>query len=46
VFLSDAFKELDNSKARNELHWHPRPIEETIRDALAWYEQREKSAAG
>jgi len=46
VFLSDAFKELDNSKARNELHWHPRPIEETLRDALAWYEQREKSAAG
>jgi dihydroflavonol-4-reductase len=45
VFLSDAFKELDNSKARNELHWNPRPIAETIRDALAWYDEREKSRA-
>ena len=46
VFLSDAFKELDNSKARSELHWNPRPIRETIRDALAWYEQRETHKAG
>jgi dihydroflavonol-4-reductase len=40
VFLSNVFRELDNSKARQELRWNPRPIKETIKDALAWYEQR------
>jgi len=44
VFLSDAFREMDSSKARNELHWKPRPIAETIRDAAAWFAQRERSA--
>lgn len=38
VFLSDAFRELDNGKARRELHWTPRPIEETVRDAVAWFQ--------
>jgi dihydroflavonol-4-reductase len=42
VFLSNAFKELDSSKARRELHWNPRPVEETIRDAVDWYRQREQ----
>ena len=42
VFLSNAFKAMDHSKARNELGWNPRPIKETIEDALAWYAQREK----
>lgn len=46
VFLSDAFKEMDNSKARRELHWNPRPVAETVKDALAWYKQREKNAGG
>ncbi len=41
VFLSNAFRELDNSKARQELHWQPRPFAETVRDAAAWYAQRE-----
>lgn len=45
VYLSNAFQEMDNSKARKELHWNPRPIAETIKDAVAWYAQREKSAA-
>ncbi len=40
VFLSNAFKELDNSKAKQELNWKPRPIEETIRDAVDWYAER------
>ncbi len=40
VFLSDAFKALDNTKAREELHWQPRPLRETIRDALAWFAER------
>ncbi|MDD9935704.1 MAG: NAD-dependent epimerase/dehydratase family protein [Myxococcales bacterium] len=37
VFLADVFRRLDSSKARRELFWNPRPIEETVRDALAWY---------
>lgn len=41
VFLSDVFRELDNSKARRELHWQPRPVEETVRDAIDWYAARE-----
>jgi dihydroflavonol-4-reductase len=41
VYLSNVFRQLDNSKARRELHWNPRPVAETIRDAVAWYAQRE-----
>jgi len=41
VFLSNCFKELDNGKARRELHWNPRPIRETIQDALAWYAEHD-----
>ncbi len=40
VFLSGAFKTMDSSKARRELHWTPRPIAETIKDAVDWYAQR------
>jgi dihydroflavonol-4-reductase len=42
VFLSGAFKQMDNSKARHELHWTPRPISETVRDAVAWFAARER----
>lgn len=42
VFLSGAFKEMDNSKARCELHWNPRPVRETVNDALTWYAQHER----
>lgn len=41
VFLTDVFRQLDNSKARNELHWNPRPVRETVRDTVAWFSQRE-----
>lgn len=44
VFLSDIFKEMDNSKARKELHWNPRPVQETIRDAVAWFAERDNAA--
>jgi len=37
VFLSNVFQQLDNSKARRELHWEPRPVADTVRDAVAWY---------
>lgn len=40
VFLSNAFKELDNGKARRELNWNPRPVRETVNDALDWYAQQ------
>ena len=42
VFLSGAFKEMDNSKARRELHWNPRPVRETVRDAVQWFRAREQ----
>jgi dihydroflavonol-4-reductase len=44
VFLSIAFRELDSSKARRELHWKSRPTAETIRDAIAWFSERNKAA--
>lgn len=43
VFLSDAFREMDNGKARRELGWNPRPIAETVRDAIDWHAQREQA---
>ena len=42
VYLGDVFKPMDNSKARRELQWNPRPIAETIRDAIAWFAAREQ----
>lgn len=41
VYLSNVFQQLDNSKARTELHWNPRPIAETVRDAVAWFARSE-----
>lgn len=46
VFLSNVFQQLDNSKARRELHWNPRPIGKTIKDAVAWYAQNQKAQNG
>ncbi len=44
VFLSGAFKQMDNSKARRELHWNPRPVSETVRDAVRWFKARDEGA--
>lgn len=41
IVLSDIFRELDNSKARRELHWTPRPLAETVKDTVAWFKQQE-----
>jgi dihydroflavonol-4-reductase len=41
VFLSNAFQPMDNGKARRELGWSPRPLAESVRDAVSWYAQRE-----
>ena len=43
VYLSNAFKEMDNSKARRELHWQPRPVDETVKDAMNWFGERAKT---
>lgn len=40
VFLSHVFRQMDNGKARRELGWQPRPVAETVRDAVAWYAER------
>ena len=45
VYLSNVFQQLDNGKARRELGWNPRPISETVRDALDWYAQHERQQA-
>ena len=42
VYLSEVFGEMDSSKARRELQWQPRPIVDTVRDAMVWYHQRQK----
>ncbi|HKY90146.1 MAG TPA: NAD-dependent epimerase/dehydratase family protein [Nevskiaceae bacterium] len=43
IMLSNIFQAMDNSKARRELGWNPRPVAETVRDAVAWFSQREPS---
>jgi dihydroflavonol-4-reductase len=40
VFLSNVFRQMDHGKAGRELNWQPRPIAQTVRDAVAWYAQR------
>lgn len=37
--LSFIMKDYDNSKARRELGWQPRPMEESIRAATEWFRQ-------
>jgi dihydroflavonol-4-reductase len=37
VFLSNVFRPMDHGKASRELGWQPRPIAETVRDAVAWF---------
>ena len=38
VFLSNVFREMDSGKARRELGWNPRPISETVRDTVNWFD--------
>lgn len=45
IFLSNAFQAMDNSKARRDLGWNPRPIVETVRDAVDWHKGREAQKA-
>jgi dihydroflavonol-4-reductase len=45
VYLSDVFRELDHGKARRDLGWTPRPVSETVRDAVEWFAAREAATA-
>ena len=38
--LSRIPQDFDNSKARQELRWNPRPVEESIAEAARWFHQR------
>ena len=40
--LSRTVGDFDNSKARSELHWNPRPVEEAIGEAARWFHRRRK----
>jgi dihydroflavonol-4-reductase len=44
IYLSNVFGTMDNSKARRELDWTPRPFDETARDAIAWFAARDQPA--
>jgi len=45
VYLSNVFGVLDNRKARRELHWNPRPLGQTVADALDWFAQHQPPAS-
>ena len=40
MFLSEAFGPMNHAKAAAELGWSPRPLSETISDAITWYRNR------
>lgn len=44
MYLSDVFREMDNGKARRELGWNPRPLSETVKDAITWFQQQPDAA--
>jgi dihydroflavonol-4-reductase len=35
--LTQIVKDFDSTKARKELHWNPRPVEEAIAEAARWF---------
>lgn len=40
MFLSEAFGPMNHAKAATELGWSPRPLSETMSDAIEWYRNR------
>lgn len=46
VFLANVFRELDSGKARRELGWTPRPLAETVHDAVDWFAARAAAGRG
>ena len=41
IYMANVFRDLDNSKARRDLQWTPRPLAETVRDAIDWFAAQE-----
>lgn len=39
IYLSNVFQRMDNSKARRDLGWKPRPLSETVADAVSWFQR-------
>jgi len=40
--LSRIVKDFDSTKTRRELHWNPRPVEESIAEAACWFHQHRR----
>lgn len=40
--LTRIVDDFDNTKARRELHWNPRPVEECIGEAARWFHQNRR----
>ena len=43
LYLAQVFREMDHGKARRELGWSPRPLGETVRDAVDWFAAQERA---
>ena len=43
IMLSNVFRKMDAGKARSELGWSPRPLAETVRDTIAWFQAQDAS---
>jgi dihydroflavonol-4-reductase len=39
ILLSQIMGDYDNSKARTELGWQPRPMDESLKEAAAWFKE-------
>jgi nucleoside-diphosphate-sugar epimerase len=39
IVLSHIMGDYDNSKARTELGWQPRPMDESLQEAAAWFKE-------
>ena len=38
--LARIMADVDNSKARRELHWQPRPFEQSVAEAVSWFQHK------
>jgi len=39
IHLQRIMGDYDNSKARSELGWEPRPMDESLREAAIWFKE-------
>ncbi|MGB5811012.1 MAG: NAD-dependent epimerase/dehydratase family protein [Polyangiales bacterium] len=40
ILLMETMGDFDNTKARTELGWNPRPMDDSLRDAVVWFQGR------